>query len=330
MQEQNILTVFSSVANCKVIGIVPKIRGLLNICPPYTRVKEDPRYNADIIDRIGSMVNNHLLEETFIKKTDIEKNVLRALNLEDISHVPSMLSDFLFGYINCFWFQFDNSFMVKSVYADSSSGQFAYNQPRGIITTADGLFLTKPLTSQMISQAEHDYSIFSNWDKPEDRDMEPRPQIGILTYIPVRDKYYTFNKLSRAYLLVTQARLSQYIPIKLAFYVIALECLFSSDDKSEVNHKVSERVSYFIGNSPEERIELFKKTKKLYDVRSKFVHGQSIKSAIKDLSILSIEIDEILRRIFRKLIENKEVVDIFLGNQKMLDEYYLKMIFRSQ
>jgi hypothetical protein len=326
MEEENILTVFSSVGNCQVTGTVPKIRGL-TICPINTRMKDDPRYNADVVEKLGKMINHQLLTETFIKKTDLEKKVLHAFNLENISHIPSILSDFLFGYVNCFWLQFDNSFMLKSVYAHSSAGQFAYTEPRGIVTTADGLFVEKRLDAQMVSKAEQDYLVLSSWDNPKFRDMEPRPEIGFLTYIPVRDRYYMYSKLSRAYLLVTQARLAQYIPIKLTFYVIALECLFSSDDKSEVNHKVSERVSHFIGNSPEERVELFKKVKKLYDLRSKFVHGQSIKSAIKDLSILSIEIDEILRRIFRKLIDNKEIADIFLGNQNILDEYYLKMIF---
>jgi hypothetical protein len=327
MQEENKITVFTSIANCKVIGIAPRIRGLLNICPPHTRLKNDPRYDKDVIKRIGSMVIGHLLTETFIKKTDVEENVLKAFDLENISHVPSMLSDFLLGYINCIWFQFDNSFTLKSVYVDSCSGKFAYNQQRGIVTTADGLFLKKSITSQIIRQAENDFTIISSWDNSKDKDMGARPQVGILTYMPVRDKFYSYSKLSRSYLLVTQARMSQYIPIKLAFYVIALECLFSNDDKSEVNHKVSERASHFIGDNAQERIELFRKIKKLYDVRSKFVHGQSIKSSIQDLSKLSVEIDEILRRIFRKLIDNQEIAEIFLGNQNKLDEYYLKMIF---
>ncbi|KQS27019.1 HEPN domain-containing protein [Dyadobacter sp. Leaf189] len=327
MQRENMITVFSSISNCKVIGTLPRIRGLLNICPANTKLKDDPRYDEDIIGRLGTMVINHLRMETFIKKTDMEKKVLNAFNLEDISHVPSIVSDFLLGYINSFWFQFDNSFMLKSVYVDSCSRKFAFNQQRGIVSTADGLSETKPITLEAFRQAESDFQVVSSWDDSKGADMDPRPEVQILTYIPVRDKFYSYNKLSRAYLLITQARMSQYVPIKLAFYVIALECLFSNDDKSEVNHKVSERASHFIGSSPEERIELFKKIKKLYDVRSKFVHGQSIKSAIKDLSLLSIEIDEILRRIFRKLIDNKGIVDTFLGNQNRLDEYYLKMIF---
>lgn len=327
MPDENVLTVFSSIANCKVIGAVPKIKNLLGICPSYRRMKNDPRYNAAVIGKIGSMVNDHLLREVLIRKTDLENRVLADLSLQDISHIPSIVSDFLFGYINCFWLQFDNSFILKSVYAYSAGGKLAYNEPRGIVTTADGLFVQKELDAQMISQAERDYAVLSFWDNLKDKEMEPRPEIGLLTYIPVRDKYYMHSKLSRAYLLVTQARVSQFVPIKLAFYVIALECLFSNDDKSEVNHKVSERAAYFIGTDAEERIGLFRKIKKLYDVRSKFVHGQSIKPSIKELSELSVEIDEVLRRIFRKLIDNKEVADLFLGNQKVLDEYYLNMIF---
>lgn len=327
MQEKSKVTVFTSIANFKTVGFLPKIRGLLHICPPYTRLKNDPRYDEAVIARIGSMVSQHLLKETFIKKTDDEDKVLVSFELKDISHLPSILSDFLLGFINSFWTQFDNSFTLKSVYVDASSGKFAYSQQRGIVTTADGLFVTKVVNSQIMRQAEHDFHIISSWNDQNEKEMDPRPQVGVLTFMPVRDRFYSYNKLSRAYLLVSQARMSQYVPVKLAFYVIGLECLFSNDDKSEVNHKVSERTAHFIGKTPQERMELYRKVKKLYDVRSKFVHGQSIKPSIRDLGTLSVEIDEILRRIFRKLIDNQEIADLFQGNQNKLDEYYVKMIF---
>ena len=268
MDDEDIITLFGSVANCKVEGVMPRIRGLLNICPPFTRVKGDPRYNSDIKDRIGSMATDQLLTQTFIMKSDLESKALNAFNLEDISHVPSIIHEFLFTYLNCIWFQFDNCFMLRRIFVHSSSGKLAFNEPPGLMTTSDGLFAVKVLTAEVMRQAELDFEIVSQWDAPKKRDQEPRPQIGNFTFIPVRDKFYSYNKLTRTYLLLTQARLSQLIPMKLTFYVIALECLFSNDDQSEVNHKVSERAAIFLSENSDERIQLYRKFKELYGVRS--------------------------------------------------------------
>jgi hypothetical protein len=56
---------------------------------------------------------------------------------------------------------------------------------------------------------------------------------------------------------------------------IALEALFSKD-RSELAHKVSQRLAQFIGRDPADRLSIFRSAKSSYSGRSKIVHGEKM------------------------------------------------------
>jgi len=56
---------------------------------------------------------------------------------------------------------------------------------------------------------------------------------------------------------------------------ILLECLLSTD-RQELAHKISERAAIILGKNNNERLTIYKDIKKIYDQRSKIVHGEGV------------------------------------------------------
>jgi hypothetical protein len=82
-------------------------------------------------------------------------------------------------------------------------------------------------------------------------------------YLPLRlaIDYYNFGKLS--------ARREE----SLVNWMIALEALYS-DSAQELRHKLSVRVAWMLGETPQERLEITSRMRELYDLRSAIVHGR--------------------------------------------------------
>jgi hypothetical protein len=136
--------------------------------------------------------------------------------------------------------------------------------------------------------------------------------------------YNTHNRITRALLFLQAARSTTMITTKITYYTGILECLFSTAE-GDISHKVSERVAYYLGQNQGERLDLFRFIKKMYDVRSKYIHGQSLSKKIKTVDFLSescIRYDGILRQVHTKAITKDADVFVNTGN---IDEWYLKL-----
>lgn len=57
--------------------------------------------------------------------------------------------------------------------------------------------------------------------------------------------------------------------------VILLECLLSTD-RQELKHKICERAAIILGKNSEERLNIYKDVQKIYNQRSKIVHGEGV------------------------------------------------------
>lgn len=128
--------------------------------------------------------------------------------------------------------------------------------------------------------------------------------------------------MQRAYYFVLNARGSSILPMKIVSYCSAFECLFTNA-KSEINHKIAERVAHFIGDAVDEKKELYKLIKKAYDVRSTIVHGSSLKGKSEDLKDISKSLDSILRKLL------KQDSDIFSKNDNELEAFFIDLLFSN-
>jgi hypothetical protein len=135
-----------------------------------------------------------------------------------------------------------------------------------------------------------------------------------------------FNRLSRVFYFVQGARSSSDLGNKIARYVTCFEALFCTDS-SEMAHKLSERVAFFVGKDSAERINIFRKIKAAYNVRSKVVHGDKIsKKLAEQATDLVRTCDELLRNSLTKILTTPGLPKIFSGVPGELEEYLTNMI----
>lgn len=135
------------------------------------------------------------------------------------------------------------------------------------------------------------------------------------------------SRIEMALYHIQNARAESDIGLKISGYCSALESLFSTS-QAELAHQLSERLAFFISTSSQERLETYKKAKEAYGVRSKIVHGTTIKEKdLEKIKQLAYFCDSCLRKVIFKLMSEESLHACFSGNNEIIDEYMLKMIF---
>ncbi len=128
------------------------------------------------------------------------------------------------------------------------------------------------------------------------------------------------TRIGRAHYFTIGARRNHILPLKIAAYCNALECLFTIGT-SEINHKIAERVALMLGTSKDSKKEYFNLIKEAYNCRSKLVHGQHLKGDEKDLIKVSQALDDILRKLF--VAEH----EVFSLSDKDMEAFFLELLF---
>lgn len=139
--------------------------------------------------------------------------------------------------------------------------------------------------------------------------------------------YNEHNRIQRSLKFLQALRSTVYLPQKISLYIPIFECLFSID-ATEISHKVSERIAYYLGNSKEGRVEIFKTIKECYDLRSKFFHGSDLgksHNTFESQKELANKIDDICRRVLLKVIQDDS--SIFLETKPNLQKYFDSLLF---
>jgi len=117
---------------------------------------------------------------------------------------------------------------------------------------------------------------------------------------------------------------------KLIDYMISFESLFMKETQ-ELRHRLSVRVSCFLKGKYSERKDLFSDFKKIYDIRSAIVHGESInhkylkKLKVESLSELVSKVEELLRESIKKFIDLIDQ-DVNYNHKEFLDKLDLNNI----
>jgi hypothetical protein len=128
------------------------------------------------------------------------------------------------------------------------------------------------------------------------------------------------NRMDRAVYFTHYARKSHILPMKIVLYCTALECLFTVG-KTEINHKIAERVAVMLGTSKESKKLLFDLIKDAYNYRSTVMHGQHLKGTESALIEFSKGLDGVLRKL---IVDNN---DIFSKSDKEMEKFFLDLLF---
>jgi hypothetical protein len=137
----------------------------------------------------------------------------------------------------------------------------------------------------------------------------------------------SYARSGRAMQFVNTARRTPDLAFKIANYCSALETLFTTES-TELAHKLSERVAFFLGQRGYNRRTVFSAVKGAYGVRSKLVHGDTLKSnQIADLPSLSQLCDIYLRTILKEIFDCEETRKIFDSHSQSIEDYFAHLIF---
>jgi hypothetical protein len=135
-----------------------------------------------------------------------------------------------------------------------------------------------------------------------------------------------FARSGRAIQFVTTARTAPDLAFKIATYCSAFETLFATET-TELAHKLSERVAFFLGTRGFNKRTVFGVMKSAYAVRSKLVHGDTLKaSQIADLPTLSAQCDGYLRIILYELFHSTQLQGIFDSHNQAIDDHFAALI----
>lgn len=133
------------------------------------------------------------------------------------------------------------------------------------------------------------------------------------------------SRVERAIYLVQAARGQSDPSLRIAFYCMSLEALLSNAT-SELAHKLSERVAWLLGETPEERHDLFLRTKEAYAVRSSVLHGDSVKKSVHSkLTAISIHCDAVLRALLSLLLSRSGLSQEFEKSQEDLEQFLTQL-----
>jgi hypothetical protein len=119
------------------------------------------------------------------------------------------------------------------------------------------------------------------------------------------------SRLGRALYLTQGARDTSEVGIKTALYCIAFECLFSTvvDGATEC---VADRGSRFIEDTDAGRKAARRRFQKLYQYRSRVVHGSAITPKHEPkLRASAVAADEDLRKTLRKILADQALTELF-------------------
>lgn len=128
-------------------------------------------------------------------------------------------------------------------------------------------------------------------------------------------------RLSRALYFLQAARHAAALSMKVAFYCSAFESLLSTDS-SELSHKLAERVAWIIAQNAETRLEVFRRLKAAYSIRSHAIHGSQIsqKKQAQELRAASEDCDANLRSLFASIITSPVLRHLYIETEATRDE----------
>jgi hypothetical protein len=165
------------------------------------------------------------------------------------------------------------------------------------------------------------------WGQAEDLVEGYLSEAGSSSTRFMMEKGYT--RSGRAMQFVVAARRAPDLAFKIANYCSALETLFTTDS-AELAHKLAERVAFFLGERGQNRRDVFATVKSAYNVRSKLVHGDTLKqNQIDVLPALSAECDGALRKILWEIFNSDDLEKIFDVHNDAIEDYFTCLIFGS-
>jgi hypothetical protein len=150
-----------------------------------------------------------------------------------------------------------------------------------------------------------------------------------LYQLPASQLTSSHPRISRALLLINAAR-GQSDIMKVSHYCTAFETLFATS-QAELSHQLSERLACYLYETVEERLRHYRKVKAAYMLRSKVVHGSTLRDGkISDAIATAVDCDELARKVVYQILTNEKARQLFELEAQDIDEKMLSIIFSGK
>ena len=268
---------------------------------------------SDLIEIIGYIEYNSLINAQTIIYYNYTKEDLETFHTDNQLIILNLILIWIDDVLKNIWLYSDNciscdtAFLVNEFQANSL--RFSYN-----LYSSDNNFFNLTLNKTELNKVITDHNAIETYFHSKD---------SSLTFSMLEKN---FSRIARSLIFIKQAREARNTAYKIANYCSALETIFSTDS-TELTHKLSERVSFFLKNEFP-KIDTFKTLKTAYGIRSKLIHGDILNNKqIDEINTISKKTDDILRLSMNKIIWNEELRNIFDSKNEIIEKYFEELIF---
>jgi hypothetical protein len=241
-------------------------------------------------------------------------------------------------FLDCLWLIKDHSVSIDIVTVDNSQKLFQ-NRAGKINSLSSGKIEQINFTIEEMEKARLLYEKLAPYISEKWKHI-PEYNISLKSWTETAHintlPYATKGIVERAFDFLAWARGEPYVPYKIALYMPIYESLFTTDS-SEVTYKIAIRAAVYLGGTYSEKVAAYKLLKKAYAVRSAIFHGgtltkkqgksKSIPIPPNELSDLSIEVDNLTRKILTKVIN--EGLPLFLETKENLENHFLDLLLKE-
>ena len=248
--------------------------------------------------------------------------VIYSVSEEEQEEIEDKLIFFLYIvqlFSTLVWLEFDSCIETEMAYA-------VYNTSDNCIVSSNCLKYSFTKSTGNIDTFESNKSTINKIINSNELSAEKiDQQINSKTLL---DK--DLSRINRAMYFFTMARGTHYVEFKIANYCSGFEALLSTS-QSELSHQLAERMSIILYQQSEDRIDCYSNIKKIYNIRSKVVHGDTLSNS-NTVSIFEyvVKCDQYARSIVKKITTNDKMYKIFtISDQKEIDSFFLSCLLNN-
>ncbi|MEN5216350.1 hypothetical protein ABE484_10895 [Pseudomonas pudica] len=296
--------------------------GVYDLLPTISVVTDSRIREAKLTEEFkrlaGEIEYRHLLDASHILICKPE----HSSAFKDFDHSEPALLTWLvwLGWlIEDSWLVKDNCIGCEVAYCNMVVGGLRHWTNNGIYST---LTTAKGELQQDVSFSAEE---LAEWLSITDELRTLKHQKGYsFQYSPVSKESSRFDRFLS---FIHASRTVPYPALKIAHICSALESLFSTTT-TELTHRLSERVAFFLGGDSREMEERYQFMKKAYGIRSQVTHGSHIKhSDLEAAPQVSKGLQDLCRKIVFAILRDQEKQDLVYGSNEHIEDYFRRILF---
>ena len=292
----------------------------------------------DFIESIGMMEANYITGLPYVYQVQNISELPTPEKFYDLSLNIALEQTWgpLHAYLLALWLVKDNSINIKKLYGYlNGPNKSAINEitPPSSFSNSEGEYKTISFKFEELQKALEWLKVIVNYLIITDPKAQDIMKQRLIKKGGIGDNtdflYANNNRFSRALRFIQVARTEQFLPVKIASYIGALESIFDVD--FELAHQVSERAAKLVGGDIDTRVENYDLVKDAYNLRSKYVHGSELGKKYNSndkMKTISKKLDNLLRTLMQNLL--LEHPDLATMKQKDLTDWFKKLILQGE